>query len=241
MTTLQVQLLGPPFQRWVGPYSPRRGKSGLSLRLDGISSIEPAMSGSGEIGWKLQESSSLERAILAWRRSFGGGRLLFMPTGEILKPLSEEDERNKRVLVGRFSGSPRFVADDSGRSICDLASPDVLRRADAWTGPHAIGLECILKVDGSLHCEWYGPAEEGHIIQRTCILGPSRNRFIGFRMVRPRDSGGRVHLTACGHLYTKWLTGTPQDRVREWRCAYLGKVDVAELDLGPTLADEYYG
>jgi hypothetical protein len=240
MTNLQVEVVGPPFQRWIGPYSPRRGKPGLSLREGVIASIELGASSFEETTWTLESTPSLESAIAVWRRYFGGGRLLFLPSGDIIKPLSEEDERNKRVLVGRFTGAPRFVANDKWKSVCDLAKPDVLRRADAWTGPQSIGLECVIKEDGSLHCEWQGPTEEGELIQRRCILGPDRDRIRGFRMARPRDSGGRVHLTACGQIYTKWNTAAKRETGGEWRCAYLGKVDVSELDFGPCLAEEFY-
>jgi hypothetical protein len=221
MSELEIEVARKPFTRWWGPYSPRRGRMGLSLRGGEITVREPASDGTGDAEWILMGGSSVDRFIRAVSAEFGGGRLLFLPSGHIVKPCNTEDETCIRMLVGTYRGSLCFEGPDGDEF--DLADPCCGGSGEEWTGPNTIGLECVLKEDGCLQCEWKHP--EG-LYSNACIFGPSPALASGFRKARPGDVSGRVHVTAHGHVYTKWQAGYGR-----WRCSYVGTVDPRALQI----------
>ena len=91
--------------------------------------------------------------------TWGGGRLLFLPTRLVVKPRDGEDEAGHRDVIGRISESISF-ADPDGR-LFDLSDLGQLKAGDVWYGPNTIGLECVLESDGSLSCRWYHPNKIG--------------------------------------------------------------------------------
>ena len=93
------------------------------------------------------------------RGEWGGGRVLFLPNGFVVKPLQADNEVGKRALIGRFQGT--FVLERRSQPEFDLGSPGAIRLGDPWPGPTTTGLECALQADGSLVCTWYHPTQWG--------------------------------------------------------------------------------
>jgi hypothetical protein len=216
MSELEIEVARKPFTRWWGPYSPRRGRTGLTLSGRQISVAEPISDGTGTIEWILAANRSVERFIDVVRSEFGGGRLLFLPSGHIIKPSAEEDERCIRYLVGWFTGSLRFHSPQRV-GIFDLAKPGALRAGDDWPGPKTIGLESVLETDGSLRCNWTHPDGGDRLAQEQWISDPDPALAADFRKARRGTGVGRVHVTANGHLYTNWQVGSMGKNYRSMR------------------------
>ena len=219
MSELRIEVSRKPFPRWWGPYSPRRGRMGLSLRGGQITVREPAADGSGEVEWVLESNSSVERFIQAVSAEFGGGRLLFLASGQIIKPCNTEDDVCVRMLVGAFTGSLVFTGPDG--ETFDLSDPGCDSAGEDWTGPSTIGLECVLKEDGRLNCEWKHPEGLG---SNACVYGPNPALANAFRKARPGDVSGRVHLMPHGHVVTKWQAGYGR-----WKCSYVATLNPKDL------------
>lgn len=192
---------------------------GLSMRGGEISVREPASDGSGEAEWVFESNSSVERFIRAVSAEYGGGRLLFLATGQVIKPCNAEDETCMRVLAGTFKGSLLFAGPDG--EMFDLSEPGCDTAGEDWTGPSTIGLECVLKEDGRLTCEWKHP--EG-LYSNACVYGPSPALANAFRKARPGAVSGRVHLMPHGHVVTKWQAGYGR-----WKCSYVATLNPKDL------------
>lgn len=200
------------FVRWMGPFSPARGtRKGLRFHY-------------GRIGawvdygfWPLVQTSGvteLERVVL---RRWGGGRVLLLPWGDVIKPLQAEDEVGKRVLIGKFSGPVVFeLPDGSHLSLGDAEGWDA---GEPWPGPHHVGLECTIDTTGSLKCTWYHPTKWGRTSESQILWGADRRLAAGFRKARPGDDGGRVHVLPGGIVVTNaWIGG-------RWQARFVGRVD----------------
>ena len=206
-----------PFPRWMGPYSPSRGaKSGMRVRENKLgawrqSNFEaefcPAIPTPG-----VGDLVNLVRA------HWGGGRILLLPTGHIVKPLQDEEEVGQRVLIGQFRGG--LVLSRSGTSGFSLEEPG-LKPGAIWTGPSMLGLETSLDAStGELTCEWKHPSALGQDIVRAKVRKPDATLAAGFRVCRPADSNGRVRVTANGHVTT--MVQRPNG---DWVCHYVGVAD----------------
>lgn len=205
-----------PFPRWLGPYSPARGSQcGLRVREGQLGAC--VHSADGSEFWTVRENASVLSLVDLVRRTWRGGRLLFLPTGHVIKPLQDEDERGKRVLVGRFRG--RLVLVNPGGTDFDLAEPGT-GVGERWHGPSTIGLEAVIDGNGALTCTWYQPTGWGVDKERAHLRGPDANLATGFRRCRHGETGGRVRLTAHGHVTTN-----RQERNGDWTCRYVGWID----------------
>lgn len=204
------------FHRWMGPFSPARGtRSGFRFHNHRIGcwvnaghecSFWPLVSEPG--------ATSISRLVL---RHWHGGRVLFLPNGMVIKPLQRDAEVGYRVILGRFDG-PLILHTPDGK-LFDMSQPGPLRPGDPWAGPTTTGLECILTEDGSLDCEWYHPSEFRREIVRVKLRAHDRDLAAAFRRARLGASGGRVRITANGHIITNRLQGN-----RAWTCVYVGYV-----------------
>jgi hypothetical protein len=149
---------------------------------------------------------------------WGGGRVLLLPNGFVLKPLQTDYEVGKRALIGRFHGA--IVLERPDKSTFDLSKPGTIRPGDRWTGPTTTGLECAMQSDGSLACSWYHPTNMGRDVVTESLSEPDRSLVGGFRTARPGDGGGRVRVTANGHVITN-----RQEKNGTWVSIYVGWTD----------------
>jgi len=100
MTSFTFVPLHHPFPRWMGPYSPSRGnKSGFRIKAGKIKTWDE-----NGAEWPVVECAGIKSIVSLVTNHWKGGRVLFLPNGFVIKPLQDDDEVSKRVLIGRFSG-----------------------------------------------------------------------------------------------------------------------------------------
>ena len=206
-----------PLPRWMGPFSPARGsKSGFRVRQDLLGTwVE---NGSDLSFWNVVETRGARDIAVLVQERWGGGRVLFLPNGFVVKPLQDDTEVGRRVLIGRFSGAMKLELPGGLRF--DLSDPGTLRPGDRWPGPTRTGLESVISYDGSLSCTWYHPTQYGRDDVTHTLRGSDPLLAAAFRTARPGDTSGRVRLTANGHVITnrQGFDGT-------WVSIYIGWID----------------
>jgi hypothetical protein len=213
MSTFDFKRLHHPFPRWLGPFSPSRGtRSGFRVRQDRIWACVD-----GTSAWSVVDCSGVSSIVHIIRLYWKGGRVLFLPNGFVVKPLQEIDEVAQRVLIGTFRGS-LLLNMDSGR-VFDMSLPANLMPGDRWPGPSTTGLECAIDGSGALTCSWYHPSRYGRDDVSARLRGPDQALAAGFRAARPDHSGGRVRITANGHVITNRETWDG------WESVYVGFVN----------------
>lgn len=216
MTTFSFEVERKPFPRWLGPFSPARGTySGFRFHQRRLGTwVESEQM---REFWPLLESPgarSLARTVLD---DWGGGRVLLLPNGFVIKPLQGDYEVGRRVLIGRFRGAVVLERPEGG--VFDLSNPGQIAPGAPWPGPKTTGLECAIQPDGSLACNWYHPTKTGRDEVRALLHPPDRLLASGFRKCRPSDTGGRVRVTANGHAITN-----RQERDGAWVSLYVGRI-----------------
>lgn len=212
---------GWPFPHWKGPYSPSRGKwSGFRVRNERLGAWSSA---NGRLSFcPIHETAGVnDLTKLVIRHFKGGGRVLMLPSGHVIKPLQEYEERGKRVFIGRFKGAFKLNVGDER---IDLETTGPFAPGDPWPGSGTIGLECTIGGDGSLTTRWQQPSEYGSDLYREKITGPDQRLASGFRKARPHDEVGRVRVTVGGHTITNRKVG------EIWKTFYVGRVDPARLE-----------
>jgi hypothetical protein len=206
-----------PFPRWMGPFSPARGiHSGFRIhrrRLGTWVDYEY-----GKVFWPVVDCPGARAIVKLVRNEWGGGRVLLLPNGFVVKPLQSDDEVGVRALVGRFQGPIVFERPDLLRF--DLSQPGTLNAGDPWPGPTTTGLECAIRSDGSLECKWYHPSAWGQDLVSVILRGPDWSLGAGMRAARLGDTSGRVRITANGHVITN-----REDRYGSWVAVYVGRID----------------
>ena len=211
-----------PYPRWMGPFSPARGnRSGFRFHSRRLGTW--VTNDLGEDFWPVVSNDgvrTLENAVLD---EWDGGRVLFLPNGLVVKPLPGEEEVAIRVVIGRFDGP--LVVETTAGTLFDFSNPGELSDGDPWPGPTTAGLECVLKDDGRLVCKWYHPSDYGRDEVNEQLAGPCAQLARGFCKARPGDSGGRVRITANGHVFTN-----RQEGGRTWRPYYVGWIDPDSLE-----------
>jgi hypothetical protein len=206
-----------PFPRWIGPFSPARGtRSGFRFHKGRLGTW--VGDGSGMSFWPVVDSQGARDIATLVLTKWGGGRVLFLPNGLVVKPLQADDEVGQRALIGSFHGA--IVLEWPGQSPFDLSKPGALRPGDPWTGPTTTGLECAIQHDGSLVCTWYHPTRFGRDEVSQALRGPDRSLAQGFKAARPGVTGGRVRITANGHVITN-----RQDANDTWASILVGSID----------------
>ena len=205
------------FPRWMGPFSPARGTySGFRFHQGRLGTwVGDTI---GRSFWPVADNQGVRDISTLVKRKWGGGRVLFLPNGFVVKPLQTDDEVGQRVLIGRFQGA--IVLERPGQSPFDLSKPGALRPGDPWTGPTTTGLECAIQHNGSLVCTWYHPTRFGRDEVSEVLLGPDRSLAEGFRAARPGVTGGRVRITANGRVITN-----RQDANDAWASIFIGVID----------------
>jgi len=210
-----------PFPRWLGPFSPARGKySGFRFHWNRFGTW--VVENGGDRGfWPLLDSDGAQAIASLVLAEWGGGRVLLLPNGLAIKPLQGDLEVGRRVVIGRFHGS--VIVDRHDGMPFDLCNPGVLRPGDPWPGPRTTGLECVIQSDGSLVCTWYHPSSLGRDEVSYQLRGPDALLAQTFRKARPGDTGGRVRVTANGLVITNY-----QRWNGDWMSTYLGKTDLGD-------------
>src|SRR5688572_111880 len=111
MTALAFRPESAAFPRWMGPFSPARGSySGFRVR-DGRLGTWVADDDERAF-WPVVVGPGARMLVqLVWEQ-WGGGRVLLLPNGFVVKPLQRDDHVGKRVLIGRVSGPIVLVRPD---------------------------------------------------------------------------------------------------------------------------------
>lgn len=218
---MQFQELQLPYPKWLGPYSPSRGtKAGLRVRGRRLGVW--VGDDFGASFWQVELSQGAERLSKIVTDTWGGGRVLLLASGLVVKPLQNDSDRGRRVVVGYYSGPIRLNRADGG--IFDFSDPGQLEPGDPWPGPSSTGLECILDDTGALSCVWRHPSRYGWDFERRALRRSDQKLALAFRAARPFDRAGRVRLTENGCLITK-----ARSRDGDWNCRFVAKIDPPAL------------
>jgi hypothetical protein len=205
-----------PFPQWMGPFSPARGiKSGFRFHEGRLGTWVSTQTGNAF--WQTVDCQGARSIASLVRAEWGGGRVLLLANGFVIKPLQDE-EVGRRVLIGRFHGS--IVLARPNQSTFDLSRPGNLTPGDVWPGPSTTGLECAIQQNGSLICSWYHPTPLGRDEISEQLHDSDSSLAAGFRRARPGNHGGRIRVTANGHVITN-----RQDENGDWRTIYVGRID----------------
>lgn len=207
-----------PFPRWWGPFSPSRGVHS-GFRFSGGRLGTFVNSPEGREFWTVQSGPGVQALEQLSLRRYGGGRVLLLANGYVIKPLQKDGEVGQRVVIGRSDG-PVVLETPDGDEF-DLSDPGELSAGDVWEGPTTTGLEAVLNADGSIECFWYHPDELGRVTEREKLFPANRALAEAFRTARDGGTVGRVRITANGHLVTNVEVGWKQ-----WECRYVGQVPV---------------
>lgn len=207
-----------PFKRWMGPFSPARGRySGFRFHAGRLGTWVD----DGEVRgfWSIADGPGVRAVQNLVTDEWGGGRVLFLPNGYLVKPLQGDLERGRRVFIGHFSGS--VVLERPDGSPFDMSAPGTAA-GHRWPGPKTTGLECHVDAAGIPVCTWYHPAEYGRNELERPLTRPVPGLASGFRSCRAGDTGGRVRVTANGHVITN-----RQNPDGSWTALYVGWIDPA--------------
>ena len=204
-----------PLPRWLGPFSPARGTR-ADFRVVG-GRLGVWVEDDFEISfWTVGSSPGISALESFVTRRWGGGRVLLLPDGKVIKPLQEDDEVGIRVLCGRFAGP--LILEKPDETTFDFSGPG--QAGGAWLGPRTTGLECTLSANGSLSCTWYHPTPSGRETHSYTVVPANPSLAIGFRKARPRETTGRVRVTASGLVLTNY-----QYFDGAWATRYVGRID----------------
>lgn len=211
-----------PFPEWSGPFTPSTGKrKGYRVLYHGFGAYVSNRYGS-EFA-RVLECPGLEPLMHLVRRQWGGGRLLILPNGMVVKPHQDrEDDRVNRSLLGSISGS--IVLGLWNGSRLDLARLDHLTAGDRWPGPDGGHLSCKINPSGALRCTWYHPTTVGRDYVEHELRGADRALAEAFREARDGATAGRVQVCYGGYVITRgssWA-GTSE-------CRYVGRIDPDDM------------
>lgn len=217
MSSFEFEPATKPFPRWWGPFSPARGvRTGFRIHR-------------GELGvwvsrmdcqefWSVIDSNGGRNITRTVRAQWGGGRVLLLPNGFVMKPLQQDYEIGQRVFIGQFRGSIVLKSPDGTRF--DMGNPGSLRPGQIWPGPTTTGLECVILSSGALKCTWYHPTDVGRDEVHQILRGPDRGLSDGYwNAQHGRKRSGRVRITANGHVITHRKEGN-----EIWIPMYVGSI-----------------
>lgn len=209
-----------PFPRWWGPFSPSRGvHSGFRFLAGRLGTY--VNTPHGRDFWTVRTNSAVEALEQLAVRRYGGGRVLLLANGLVIKPLQNDAEVGQRVVIGKFKGP--IVLERPGGSTFDMDSIGGLTAGAMWDGPTTTGLEAVLNANGSVECFWYHPDELGRVTESEILFPANADLANAFQRARGGDTVGRVRITANGHLITNRQVGW-----RQWKCLYVGRIPVEQ-------------
>jgi hypothetical protein len=196
MTIFRFVPAAPPFRRWMGPYCPSRGTlSGLRVTQRQLGAWVTRNGVS--VFWTVKESAELASFVT---RRWGGGRVLLLPNGIVVKPLQHDDEVGIRAFIGRFRG--RIVLESPDGDRFEMNRVPHAKPGLRWPGSATDGLECVAKPDGSVRCYWYHPKGRGRVTESILVSHPDAYVAHAFSAVRSGETAGRVRITSTRHVIT---------------------------------------
>jgi len=203
----------PPFHQWMGPYTPATGfTSGFRVLQNSLGCHE--VDDSSQFFCTAEESPGVRYLIDHVRTHFGGGRVLFLPNGLVIKPCNRGYDVGRRVVIGEYSGDLRIFTSEGFRNFSD---EQIQNPGTRWYGPQTIGLAIILEPRGCGYIKWN--------LSNRYYDEEHREPFdwIGSQVVesyqRVKGRTGRVRISVNGHAFTKVEEGT------RWQTYYLGIAD----------------
>jgi len=196
-----------PHPLWHGPYSPVPGRSnGLRVRR-GTAEALMRRGGYSET-WAIEDSPGARALVESVYIAYGGGRLLLLPNGAVIKPTPWSNEGERR-LVGSWSGRFTLVS-PSGLRLC-TSDPKIMvkpvgtprrliRSGDDWPGPSSQGLRCRIDPSGALFARTWHASRWGRTEVDFPIAPGDVMRALSYRLAGGHTSGGSVRLLEGGHL-----------------------------------------
>ena len=184
------------FPYWKGPYSPARGvDTGIKVK-DGEIGAWCYSSNNLEFFSFEQSPGSKELKKCVSKNFGGGGRIVILPNGFVIKPLA--DETGYRKLIGKIEGEIE-ISLDSG--IFSFGPNVTLKSGSIWKGPYGGGLECKVLEDGSIMSSSKEPHELGKIEAEFQLTGANPTFFNQVEQIKKKlGDFGRLHFWYGGHL-----------------------------------------
>ena len=207
VTVFQFTPLGFPYPLWHGPYAVVPGRSnGMRVRRG---AIEAQLWRNGYCEtWVIDDSPGARSLVALVQASYGGGRLLLLPNGAVIKPVPRSSEGERRLL-GHWWGSLTLVS-PFGQRICTTEanvlaharsdSPRSIRPGDPWPGPATTGLRCRLDPSGSLFARTWQASQWGRTEVEYPIAAANSLLSMCYRLAGGHGSGGSVRLLEGGHV-----------------------------------------
>lgn len=181
---------GREFPQWKGPYSPARGVNcSLRVRDSRLWGFNSATFGVEAMQSPCAAANELADFVAT---RWGGGRILIVPWGHVIKPFGDDD-CIRRVVIGRWVGPGPFS---------HLRANPKLEPGQRWSGPHTSGLECRFKADASLANSASTPTNYGAIEQEFTVSQPSPDLRKAFQRSRAGDANGRLRVHEDGAVTT---------------------------------------
>lgn len=224
-----------PHPKWHGPYSVVPGRSnGLRVRRGAIEA-QLWRNGYAET-WVIDDSLGNRSLIATVQATYGGGRLLLLPNGAVIKPVASSSEGERRLL-GHWWGTLTLVS-PLGQRICTTeanllvhprgGTPRSLRPGDPWPGPSTTGLRCRIDPSGALYAKTWHASRWGRTEVDASVSGTSRLLFTSYLLAGGHRSGGSVRLLEGGHVVM------PSHDAGGGLARYVGYVPPSTL---PTISD----
>ena len=224
-----------PHPKWHGPYSVVPGRSsGLRVRRGAIEA-QLWRNGYAET-WVIDDSKGNRSLIATVQATYGGGRLLLLPNGAVIKPVASSSEGERRLL-GHWWGTLTLVS-PLGQRICTTeanllvhprgGTPRSLRPGDPWPGPSTTGLRCRIDPSGALYAKTWHASRWGRTEVDASVSGTSRLLFTSYLLAGGHRSGGSVRLLEGGHVVM------PSHDAGGGLARYVGYVPPSTL---PTISD----
>lgn len=207
MSGFQFTPYPAPYPHWHGPYAVVLGQSnGMRVRRGAIEA-HLLRDGYRET-WVIDESPGARSLVAVVQAAYGGGRLLLLPNGAVIKPVPGCSDGERRLL-GHWWGTLTLVS-PLGQRICTTeanmlvqppnGSPRSLRPGDPWPAPSTTGLRCRIDASGALFAKTWQASRWGRSEVEYPVTAPDRLLSLCYRMAGGHGSGGSVRLLEGGHV-----------------------------------------
>ena len=207
-----------PFPMWLGPYSPRRGTYS-GWRVNGGRLVATVYSRGRQENWQAVEDDGIKALCRHVSWHFGGGRVLILPSGHVVKP--DQEGWRQRYVIGSLCGIPRLHNASGG--VFDMSGPKGISPGQMWPGPASTGIECVIRTKGQMTSNRVFDLGNGEEEEALQVVSSACHIWRAFREVR-HANGGRVRVTCLGVILTNHNHGSRHRP--DWSTHYLGTIDL---------------
>ena len=205
-----------PIPYWTGPYSPAAGvKTGTKVKFGYAGAWCDT-----KVGLKFRTFEKSEGADLLSKLVInefnGGGRIVILPNGYVLKPENDDDAVGYQRLIGKIEGDIIFPLIKENFKLGPAIEFEL---GSKWEGPLGGAVKCTVGDDGAIHTSWSVPCETGAKEYHKQLTEPNIALTGQINEIKRKYGDfGRIYYWYGGHLTT-----AKHER-------YIGKVNCNSLD-----------